>query len=271
MKKKYLFLFILCSICILSFGQKYYQDVVYLKDGSIIKGIIIEQVPYKYIKIETADKSVFVFQMYKIKKIDKEIIEIKNNRTSNFSFKSSQKKRKMLSDNKTYSNENEIYNSESALQLGYRRIIELGTIGGSGFLSYRNGLKISLINTYQFTPLFSLGVGTGLEQNFGNNITNYTALPIFADFRARFINKKVSPYISLGIGSIFDLNKDNGSFFLNPIFGISFKVSSNSVMNVGLGYERLGHFRNYEYYYYGYYYTNEEFSERVIFNIGVSF
>ena len=43
--------------------QNNYQDVVYLKDGSIIRGMIIEQIPNKSIKIETADKSVFVYQM----------------------------------------------------------------------------------------------------------------------------------------------------------------------------------------------------------------
>jgi len=55
-----------------SYGQNNYQDVVYLKNGSIIRGVIIEQVPNKSIKIETADRSVFVFQMDEIEKIAKE-------------------------------------------------------------------------------------------------------------------------------------------------------------------------------------------------------
>jgi len=55
-----------------SFGQSNYQDVVYLKNGSIIRGIIIEQVPNKSIKIETADRNVFVYQIDEIEKITKE-------------------------------------------------------------------------------------------------------------------------------------------------------------------------------------------------------
>ena len=50
-----------------------YQDVVYLKNGSIIRGMIIEQIPNKSIKIQTKDGNVFVFEMDEIEKITKEV------------------------------------------------------------------------------------------------------------------------------------------------------------------------------------------------------
>jgi hypothetical protein len=53
-------------------AQERMQDVVYLKNGSIIRGMIIEQVPNKTIKIQTADGSVFVYQMEDVVKITKE-------------------------------------------------------------------------------------------------------------------------------------------------------------------------------------------------------
>lgn len=49
-----------------------YVDVVYLKNGSIIRGIIIEQVPNVSIKIQTADGSVFFYKMEEVEKITKE-------------------------------------------------------------------------------------------------------------------------------------------------------------------------------------------------------
>ncbi len=49
------------------------QDVVYLKNGSIIRGVIIEQVPNKALKIQTYDKSVFVYEFEEIEKITKEV------------------------------------------------------------------------------------------------------------------------------------------------------------------------------------------------------
>ena len=77
---------ILCIIgCLLllgsstAFGQRAYQqrqavmeDVVHLKNGSIIRGTIIEQVPNESLKIKTADGSVFVYTMDEVAKITKE-------------------------------------------------------------------------------------------------------------------------------------------------------------------------------------------------------
>ena len=62
-------LLLFALITTVSFGQSNYQDVVYLKNGSIIRGVIIEQVPNKSIKIETADRNVFVYLMDEIEKI----------------------------------------------------------------------------------------------------------------------------------------------------------------------------------------------------------
>jgi Na+-transporting methylmalonyl-CoA/oxaloacetate decarboxylase gamma subunit len=47
-------------------------DVVHLKNGSIMKGTIIEQVPNEYIKLETRDGNIFVFKTDEIKLIVKE-------------------------------------------------------------------------------------------------------------------------------------------------------------------------------------------------------
>ena len=45
------------------------QDVLYLKNGSIIRGKIIEMLPDKTVKIRTADGSLFVYQMTEVEKI----------------------------------------------------------------------------------------------------------------------------------------------------------------------------------------------------------
>lgn len=47
-------------------------DVVYLKNGSIIRGSIIEQIPNDQLKIQTKDGSIFVYKMGEISKITKE-------------------------------------------------------------------------------------------------------------------------------------------------------------------------------------------------------
>ena len=48
------------------------QEVVYLKNGSIIRGIIIEQIPNESLKIQTTDGSIFFYKITEIEKITKE-------------------------------------------------------------------------------------------------------------------------------------------------------------------------------------------------------
>ena len=48
------------------------KDIVYLKNGSVIKGTILEMVPDKTIKVQTADGNIFVYNMSEVEKISKE-------------------------------------------------------------------------------------------------------------------------------------------------------------------------------------------------------
>jgi hypothetical protein len=50
-----------------------YVDVVYIKNGSVIKGMIIEQTPNVSLKIQTRDGSIFVYKMDEVEKITKEL------------------------------------------------------------------------------------------------------------------------------------------------------------------------------------------------------
>ena len=53
-------------------AQTEYEDVVYLKNGEIRRGIIIEEIPYERIKIKTKDGNVFVYIYDDIEKMTKE-------------------------------------------------------------------------------------------------------------------------------------------------------------------------------------------------------
>lgn len=54
-------------------------DVVYCKNGSVIKGVIIEQIPNQSIKIQTSDGNIFVYSMEDVEKITKEQVAVKSN------------------------------------------------------------------------------------------------------------------------------------------------------------------------------------------------
>ncbi len=72
--KKNLLLSILCLLIFSTvvYSQMGYKDVVYLKNGGKVIGIIVEQIPNFSIKIETSNGSVMVFKMDEIEKIVKE-------------------------------------------------------------------------------------------------------------------------------------------------------------------------------------------------------
>ena len=62
----FLTLIMFVLITTLATAQNNYQDVVYLKNGSIIRGVIIEQVLNESIKIESPEGNVFAYQMDEI-------------------------------------------------------------------------------------------------------------------------------------------------------------------------------------------------------------
>ena len=73
---KVLVVFLLLLSCELAFCQESMRAVVYLKNGGVIHGMIIEQIPGKSIKIETRDGNIFVYTFDEIEKIAKERIEL---------------------------------------------------------------------------------------------------------------------------------------------------------------------------------------------------
>lgn len=238
--KKYLFLICFALIASVSFAQKNYQDVVYLKNGSIIRGVIIEQVPEKSIKIETQDRNVFFFEMEEIEKFTKEEIPGDSRATG----------------------------ERSGLNQGYRGVVETGFDLGVGDFGM-DRFKVNIINGYQINPHFSLGLGTGVRYYLE---ADAVLIPLFADFRTNFIDNVVSPYLSLGVGYTFDASNDleGVGFLFNPTMGVSFMIADNSSMNVGLGYEMQRMKFISSNHYYPYYYnefTNNSGALSIIFGI----
>ncbi|MBN1181612.1 MAG: hypothetical protein JXB49_04935 [Bacteroidales bacterium] len=56
-----------------------YRDIVYTKNGSIIKGIIIEQIPNISVKLQTLDGSIFIADDSDIEKISRESVVVERN------------------------------------------------------------------------------------------------------------------------------------------------------------------------------------------------
>jgi hypothetical protein len=142
--------FILCLFEVTGFAQSNTDDVIYLKNGGVTRGVILEIIPEKTVKIQTNSGNVFVYNLSEIEKIVKEkaISKTENNDKPEIIYVP--------------------YKSDTMPKMefkkeGYSTIIKLGP-GNSGS-------TINIINGYQFNPYVFLGMGVGLDMYY-NMLSN---------------------------------------------------------------------------------------------------
>jgi hypothetical protein len=191
-----------------------FEDVVYLKNGSIIRGTIIEQILNTSIKIQTKDRNVFVFKYDEIEKLTKE------NFTSN--------------------NSNNVFNSNDIKKSGFINLTELnyspgiGTVSLGGYTLKNNDYSFGFrtVNGYQMNEHLSVGLGIGVDK-----YKNATLLPITIDARASFMKGKVSPVLTANIGYSVGVNDVKSGLVINPQIGIKTYISKNIAYLFSFGYK----------------------------------
>jgi hypothetical protein len=188
MKKTILLVSIfLISIC--AFAQET-RDVVYLKNGSVIKGEITEMIPNEHIKIKTADGSLFVYSFNEIEKTEKE-------KTSNLSStKTIGNAGGLLSDYYTQSSFGVAIGGGGILGATYRYFMN-EQLGFEGGLFFRPGFYEDYRGDFQTT--FSIAIAAG---------------PVYyvnASKNAKGKIKKNGISVKLGISPIGDLNEFLGA------------------------------------------------------------
>ncbi len=181
------------------------NDVVYLKDGSVIHGIIVEQVPNESVKVKTADGSLFVCKYENISKITKE--EPADQPISRGDYWRNGAKR------------------------GYKAFIGAAIVGGTDDYG-RDRLEFSTIHGYQFNSHIFLGAGMGV--NYYTTDNSDISMPVFGAFRVNILNSRITPFIGLRMGySFFDME---GVYFSSEV-GCRFGLRSNNAINISLGFE----------------------------------
>ena len=195
---------IIMLIASISAFSQSYRESVFLKNGSVIKGDIVEFQPDKLIKVETSDGSIFVFELKDIEKITRERVssDSRQTRMNSVTWKGNQE-------------------NAFCLNPGYRGFVSVEAALGD-FI----GVRLSTTHGKQFNKKIFLGGGVGMffaedwaEEHF--------SVPVFADFRVDFVDKKISPYMELRTGVDFALYGETG-FYGNFSFGCRFKRSSIS-------------------------------------------
>lgn len=208
MKRKIILAFAFVAFATLSYGQSL-QDVVYLKNGSIIRGIIVEQVPNQSLKIQTKDKNIFVFNFTEIEKITKEGEEKKGRNVREA--------------------ESTDPNQTNGLKAGV--YIEPSLIVAPVVTKSDNDKKYILTQAQitancQLNPFIALGIGAGVRSYSFDD----TYVPLYGQFRVNFKNKPVSPYLETALGYGFSTKDtyDGGAMF-NLSFGFAKKMKTGQV------------------------------------------
>lgn len=225
MRKLLLVLTLLLSISTYVAAQNY-TEVVYLKNGSIIKGVIIEQVPNVSLKIKTSDGSLIICQMSDVTKITKE-----ERYTRDY--------RKDTNDRKT---------ARKTLK-GYKGFVDLACIGDVSDYD-ASKIELSTSHGYQFNNYFFVGGGVALNYYADADLV---AAPIYANFRANFINKRITPFADVKTGySVGDIEGAYASIGV----GVRFSLKGKKALNLALvyNYQEYSTDSDYSYSYGGHYY-----------------
>ena len=205
--------FLMTFIVLISFNAllsaQQYQEVVYLKNGSVIRGMVIEQIPDKNLTVRTSDGSTIICDMDDVAKITKEICDAgkKSSRRMEYGWVSSPR---------------------------YRGFVEESFVIGTGEVAFSRA-QISTSHGCQINPYLYAGGGLGI--NYWTD-TEDGSFPVFAHVRSEFhkaLNKRVSPFAEEKIG---DSVGNVEGFYCRPEAGCHIYFGKTKLgLSISVGYE----------------------------------
>lgn len=219
-QKRWLFFPLFICLALLAHAQEQ-EDVVYLKNGSEIRGALVSSDDSSVVKIEIIGGSIFVFDRDEILAITREESKVQP----------------QISEKKVNPIKDEGFYTTAELGLGF------GQQNGWPVL----GIGMDFNVGYQFKPIFRAGLGLGVYYYS----YQHTYSPISLHLSGDFLKKKVTPYYYLNLGWSRNLTIDNenetfrggryinvgGGFKINTSYGAyfmffaGFKSQAGSVVN----------------------------------------
>ncbi len=205
------------------------DDVVYLKNGSIIHGIIFEQIPNVSIKIQTKDGNIFVYKTEDIMKITREPLE-----SGKVEVKAKAKAKEEESATETMYEEGEKFpiGKGSALISG-----NVSLTNQSGDLAHATTTTVSPSILY----FVSKGFGLGIDGAFTNTSNADERAVAVGPKLAYFIGgpqSKLFPYLGASVLyinlSAYDANASGYAINFNG--GICPLIGKNGCATIEVGY-----------------------------------
>lgn len=219
------FLFLLLTTISL-WAQNKQEDVVYLENGSVLRGKILTYEPRGQLKIEIAGGSVLVYDAEDVVKIEKQDVQSKDSE-NNTTTKTSVAHRPPTKG---------MYNS-----------IMAGTLMGIGeWGSPIPGISLKYTIGYNFHHFIGVGGGLGIMM-----LGEYPIVPIYANIRSYILKTSATPFVDMNVGYGIALNPVSGPFtgggmgrgqtalgglYLRPAIGVRFPSRKRTHVTMDFGY-----------------------------------
>jgi hypothetical protein len=212
-----MFLFFFLAIFFNAFSQTINEDVVYLNNGSLYRGKIIDSAQVSTIKIECYDHNVYVINRSEIKKLAKETIDVKQRFLDSPGIAIQQnlpelnyfKKRVRFNTSVNYgANINGDFNQVNSMCFKVEVLYNLNNWVGVGIQTGFN----SIFNRKRELLLPLLGKNNfdfyGLSKNdIGNRFEGRISLPLCLSYEQIIIAAKISTIFHLSLGYDINLTK----------------------------------------------------------------
>ncbi|MCX6220511.1 MAG: hypothetical protein NTZ69_05945 [Bacteroidia bacterium] len=209
MSIKLLILTLFLSLTFLAQGKR--RNVVYLKNGTVLRGTIVLHDPGKLIQLRTADNNLWVFKMDQIDSIAHPVRVVFNRKT------------------------------------GYFNLTELGFLQGSDPNARLIPRSLLNISQWKFENGLAPGIGFGIE--YANEaylpvvadiryyLRDKQPMPYFSFQAGYSIPLDPHEVNSLGMSSVYNSGaKARGGFLLNPAIGIQTPLNENLALTFSAGY-----------------------------------
>ena len=253
------------AICVaVSASAQQSQEVVYLKNGSVIHGSVLETIPGVSIKVRNSVGDIMVYPMEDVEKITKEAAApvsssspARERLTLNLSLEAAAPVSSSSPASGSYAQLAPSSRS-GCLTRAYRGFVDGGIYAGTlrheldGEEVYRETFtRIGFTTThgFQFNPHIFLGGGLGWQIQTSSAYGDYDLLfPIYTAFRTDFVDKRVSPFASFRLGgyaslSCVDIDNIVVGAYVNLNFGVRIKR-----LNMSIGYEAMPGYASLEIY-----------------------
>lgn len=220
-----LILTIFFSLTLFAQGGK--RDIVYLKNGSIVRGAILLQDPGKLVKLKTPDRNIWVFNYDQIDSI-KHVATVKSHQKT-----------------------------------GYSNLTEVGVLAGNSNNLKSAPFTLMNVNSWKFANGFSTGIGLGIEffnETYLPVVADFRyylrklgpvpflsvqagyAIPLGGEYSQQMY---YSDPLANGLSYVTTQTRQDvsarGGFLVNPSIGILTQINENLSLTLSAGYSYQRH------------------------------